>query len=159
MEVKGTIGVKLFECINPIKNKWAIRWNVLEDSDGGAKYEEVIFDHKPELSEVKELIYSWENEKIKKTIVSGFKWKKHTVWLSPENQQNYQANFTLAKSDSIAFPIICKFGTDEKLKYYEFQTLEEYSSFYLSYNEFIKRTQQEGWNEKDNFDFTVYDIK
>ena len=26
--VEGSSGVSLFECVNPVKNKWRVRWDV-----------------------------------------------------------------------------------------------------------------------------------
>ena len=32
--VEGYAGVKLMECVSPVKNKWRIRWDVQEKEDG-----------------------------------------------------------------------------------------------------------------------------
>ena len=35
-KVEGNIGVRLLECINPIKNKWRVRWDVQPGENGSA---------------------------------------------------------------------------------------------------------------------------
>lgn len=39
-KVEGNIGVRLLECINPIKNKWRVRWDVQPGENGSATYME-----------------------------------------------------------------------------------------------------------------------
>lgn len=44
---QGSLEVKLLECVNPIKNKWRVRWDVQEHDDGTADYMEAELTHKP----------------------------------------------------------------------------------------------------------------
>ena len=43
-KVEGNTGVRLLECINPIKNKWRVRWDVQPGENGSATYMEEEFD-------------------------------------------------------------------------------------------------------------------
>ena len=44
---QGSAEVKLLECVNPVKNKWRVRWDVQERDDGSADYMEAELTHKP----------------------------------------------------------------------------------------------------------------
>jgi hypothetical protein len=52
MRVHGSIGIKPLECINPPKNRWAARWDFLDEENGSVSYEEEIFDHEPTDEEI-----------------------------------------------------------------------------------------------------------
>ena len=80
--------VKLLECVNPIKNKWRVRWDVQENGDGTADYMEVELTHKPTDEEIKDLVKKWYNQQTDAAILSGFNYEGAPVWLSQENQYN-----------------------------------------------------------------------
>jgi hypothetical protein len=155
--VQGTSGVLPIECINPIRNKWHIRWDVQPFDDNFASYMEEEFDHKPSIDEIKALIMAWYSEQINKEILSGFKYKGSTVWLSQENQFNYKAAFDLAvQTDGETLPVTFKFG-DEEPEYYKFESLKELSDFYTSVVQYIQNTLEAGWKKKDAFDLSLYE--
>jgi hypothetical protein len=155
--VQGTSEVLPIECVNPIRNKWRIRWDVQPSGDNSATYMEEEFDHKPSTDEIKALIMTWYSEQINKEILSGFKYKGSMVWLSQENQFNYKAAFDLAmQTDGAILPVTFKFG-DEKPEYYKFESLEELSDFYTSVMQYIQNTLEAGWKKKDAFDLSLYE--
>ena len=81
----------------------------------------------------------------------------YPVWLSIENQFNYKAIYDLAiQTNSKNLPVMFKFGTVEKPVYYTFNTIEELNDFYLKSIKFIQQTLENGWKEKDTFDFSPY---
>ena len=165
--IKGTEGVALIECINPIVNKWRVRWDVQgnagTDERGkpeiGVNYMEEEFPYKPTFEEIKELITRWFNQSIDEKIMSGFVWNDYPVWLSTENQFNYKAAYDLAvQTDGTTLPVTFKFGSDETPKYHEFKTLAELTDFYIKSVAFVQDTLKQGWTEKDTFDFAPYQI-
>lgn len=58
-KVEGNIGVRLLECINPIKNKWRVRWDVQPGENGSATYMEEEFDHRPTEDEIRSTVITW----------------------------------------------------------------------------------------------------
>ncbi len=163
--IKGTDGVALVECVNPITNKWRVRWNVQANAgtdekgepETGVNYMEEEFSCKPTFPEIKELITGWFNQLIDEKILSGFVWNDYPVWLSTENQFNYKAAYDLAvQTGGTTLPVTFKFGSDETPKYHEFKTLDELTDFYIKSVAFVQDTLKKGWMEKDSFDFTAY---
>ena len=165
MRVNGTEGVKLIECINPAKDKWRIRWDILPNvategnpNASGINYEEVEFSHKPTIDEVKKVIIDWYNGKIDDAILKNFVWNEMSVWLSMENQFNYKAAFDLAvQTSGSSLPVKFKFGTDSNPKYHEFTTLAEIQDFYTKAVFFKDKVLSDGWKMKDSFDFSKYE--
>lgn len=154
--VEGSAGVQMLECINPVRNKWRIRWDVQNGENGNVTYMEHDFDHKPTADEVKGIVLVWYNANIDNEIVSGFKWNGMPVWLSGENQFNYKAAYDLAAQSAGSLPVTFKFGTDEEPVYHEFTTLEELSDFYVKAMKYIQDTLKAGWKKKDAFDLNLY---
>ena len=159
MEVaKGKIGVGVLECINPKTDKWKVRWNVITIGDDDVQFLYEFINHKPTISEVKEIILSWMNSEIDKKIVGGYEWAGMKVWLSSENQFNYKAAYDLAvQTGGANLPVKFKFGTTEEPVYHEFKTVEELSSFYMGAMNYINETLNEGWRAKDAVDWTPYE--
>ena len=60
-KVEGNTGVRLLECINPIKNKWRVRWDVQPGENGSATYMEEEFDHRPTEDEIRSTVITWHN--------------------------------------------------------------------------------------------------
>lgn len=159
----GNSGISAVECINPKYNKYRVRWGFEphyseSGEEQGVDFYEEEFLHKPSLNEIKEVILSWYNNKIDEKIVSGFVWKDMPIWLSSENQFNYKAAYDLAVTFGGNLPCVFKFGTTESPVYYEFTDTEDLTDFYLSAMNYINNTLAEGWNEKDNIDWSIYNI-
>lgn len=154
--VDGSAGVQMLECINPVKKKWRIRWDVQSGENGNVTFMEHDFDHRPSADEVKEIVLAWYNSIIDKEIVSGFVWNGLPVWLSSENQFNYKAAYDLAIQESGFLPVTFKFGTDEEPVYHEFTTLEELTDFYTKAMKHIQDTLKSGWQKKYAFDLNLY---
>lgn len=158
--IEGTSGVKLIECVNPVRNKWRIRWDVQEKDDGSASYMEEEFVEQPSSEVIKSIVLGWYNEQINKTILSGFVYKDMPVWLSTENQFNYKAAYDLAvQSNGATLPVTFKFGTDEQPQYQEFTTLEELTDFYTKAMLYVQSILADGWKKKDAFDLERYQVK
>lgn len=157
-KVTGSSDVKYIECINPKKDKWKVRWAIETIADGTAEYMEEDFNHKPTIEEIKGIIIDWYNSNISAEIVSGFVWNGTSVWLSNENQFNYEAAFYAAvMSEGKTLPVKFKFGTDDEPVYHEFTTIDELADFYYKGLAYVQGVLNKGWDVKDSLDFTVYD--
>jgi hypothetical protein len=158
--VDGTAGVLPIECVNPIKDKWRIRWDEQPAGDNSATYMEVEFDHKPTADEIKLVVMEWYNEQINQEILSGFKYDGSTVWLSSENQFNYKAQYDLAVQNKRKnLPVTFKFGTDEQPVYREFTTVSDLSDFYTKAMQHIQTVLADGWEQKDSFNVNLYQME
>lgn len=122
-----------------------------------AVWQEHTFTHTPTLSEIKNVITTFYNDKINKQILSGFTWNDMCVWLSTENQFNYKVAYDLAvQTNGENLPIIFKFGDDETPVYHEFKTLDELSDFYLKCIYYVQNVLNEGWKTKSLINWEEY---
>lgn len=154
---QGNTEVKLLECVNPVRNKWRVRWDVREREDGSADYMEAELTHKPTNEEIKDLVRTWYNEQTDAAILSGFNYDNAKVWLSQENQYNYKAAYDLAvQTNGKTLPVTFKFGTDETPVYRTFDTLDELADFYTKMVAYIQTTLADGWKKKDALDLSKY---
>lgn len=136
----------------------------ITDEDGNqvetdlATWTEHYFSSKPSIGQVKNFILDTINKEIDQKILSGMVWKDMPIWLSNENQFNYKAAYDLAvMSQGQSLPVMFKFGTTDEPVYYNFETLEDISNFYISAMNYINTTLAEGWKKKDSIDWTVYE--
>ncbi len=84
--VKGTEGVSLLECINPNKNRWAVRFDMqpnVEDNGEifGVNYWEEVFEREPTLEEVKGLVAQAIDHYDVSSEVSDFTVSGVSMWL------------------------------------------------------------------------------
>lgn len=159
--MRKTIGnkyAKLLECINPVKNKWRIRWAMCPAEDDQASYMEADFDHKPTADEIKKVVIEWYNNKIDGDILRGFSYKGNVVWLTTENQFNYKAAYDLAvQTGGNSLPVVFKFGSEESPVYHKFDTITELTDFYVQAMVHVQNVLKNGWEEKDSFDVSKYE--
>lgn len=155
--VQGNAGVRLLECINPVKGKWRVRWDVQEQENGAANYMEAEFEHRPSEEEIRTIVTNWHNARTDEAILFGFSYEDTPVWLSQENQFNYKAVYDLAvQSGGKNLPVTFKFGTDTEPVYRTFSTLDELTDFYTQAITHIQDALAEGWKKKDAFDAERY---
>lgn len=155
--VEGSAGVHLLECVNPVKNKWRVRWDVQEKGSGVSSYMETEFNHRPTAEEIRSVVISWYNTQTDTAILSGFTYGDVPVWLSQENQFNYKSAYDLAvQTGGGTLPVTFKFGTDTEPVYHTFKTLEELTDFYTKAMNHIQTALAEGWKKKDAFDLEEY---
>lgn len=93
--------VKVVEFIGD--GKWAVRWDLRpklnengQQIDNIYWYEEHLYNHIPQIEEIKELITFWHNKQIDGAILNGYTYKGINVLLSAENQANFKALFDRA---------------------------------------------------------------
>ena len=150
--------MKLLECVNPVKNKWRVRWDVQERDGGSADYMEAELTHKPTGEEIKNLVRTWYNEQADAAILSGFSYDNAPVWLSQENQYNYKAAYDLAvQTNGKTLPVTFKFGTDEEPVYRTFETLDDLTDFYTKAVKYIQDVLTDVWKKKDTIDLSKYE--
>ena len=155
---QGNTNPPLISCINPVKDRWRVRWDVTV-SDGEAEWMEQDFDHRPSSDEVRELIVTYINEQTHRNIVEGFTYDGDPVYLSLENQQNIMTMLTIAKfSLGTIFPLTIKLGTDAEPIYKEFKTIISYSAFCFAMAEHIKHCLEEGYRRKRGIDLNSYQL-
>lgn len=157
--VQGSADVSLIEQVNPVKDKWRIRWDVQKGDDGSATYWEEEFGHKPTEAEIKTTVVGSINDETDNSILSGFTYDGALVWLSQENQFNYKAAYDLAvQTDGKTLPVTFKFGTDDEPVYHEFDTIDELADFYTKAMQHIQDTLSAGWKRKDSFSVSDYKV-
>lgn len=118
------------------------------------------FVGKPTADEIKEVIISTINAETDKKILSGFVWKGIRVWLSQGNQMNFKASYDLSvQTAGATLPIRFKLGENAEGApiYHEFSEMDDFSDFYTKAVNHIITTLNEGWEEKDSIDMTVYE--
>lgn len=155
--VTGSKNIGLIERVNPMKNKWHVRWDEKEVNETNASYMEEEFDHKPTIDEIRAVITGWHNEEIDQKILSGFRWRDMPVWLSSENQFNFKAAFDLAyQTSGETLPVTFKFGTDDEPVYHVFETLDEMQEFYMASIAYMQQVLNEGWKKKGAVNWGAY---
>ena len=114
------------------KNKWLLYFGLYETESGTYEYRHT-FTHKPTLDEIKKLVWATIDAETKDKIVNQFEYEGIKVWLTDE------------KAD--ATPI-----------YQTFRTRDEFKKFSEAAACFILETIRNGWKEKDNVDWDVFDM-
>lgn len=157
-KTEGTADVRLIECVNPVRGKWRIRWDIQAKEDGTATYMEEEFLHKPTTDEIRQTIIGWYNKQTDEAILSGFEYEGSMVWLSSENQFNYKASHDLAvQTGGATLPVTFKLGTDENPVYKVFDNLGQLTGFYRQVVLYIQGVLAEGWKKKDALDLSLYE--
>ncbi|MDR0937997.1 MAG: hypothetical protein LBN29_01390 [Mediterranea sp.] len=158
--VEGSGNVALIERVNPIRDKWRVRWDVRVAEDGMASYMEEEFGHRPTVAEVRALVSGWINGNTNAAILSGFSYEGSVVWLSTENQFNYKAAYDLAvQTGGASLPVTIKIGEEDDPVYKTFDTLDALTAFYTAAMAHVRKTLEEGWKAKDGFDVTPYRLE
>ena len=138
------------------RNKWELIYGYGTDGVSGWTYRE-RFTRKPTPDEIKEIIIAQINRNVEEKILCGLVWKDMPIWLSTENQFNYKAAYDLAvQTGGQSLPVKFKFGTDEQPVYHTFTTLDDLQEFYMTSLAFVQQVLDEGWQEKDNLDLSVF---
>ena len=138
------------------RNKWELIYGYGTDGVSGWTYRE-RFTRKPTQDEIKEIIIAQINRNVEEKILCGLVWKDMPIWLSTENQFNYKAAYDLAvQTGGQSLPVKFKFGTDEQPVYHTFTTLDDLQEFYMTSLAFVQQVLDEGWQENDNLDLSVF---
>lgn len=148
----------------PIKNvsgKYVVAFNYVEDTiipDYGT-WTEITFDYKPGFEKIKSSIISIIDALTRDKIINDFRWNDYNVYLTIENQTNYNREYYLASStNGKNLPVTFKFEKDGVSEFYTFKTLEELQQFYIDMSEHIRKVQSDGWETKNSINWDVYKI-
>lgn len=112
------------------------------------------------LQDVKDAIIKDINDRTDARILNGYQFTPSgseepvTVWLSTENQHNFQEAQRLQ-----VVPVKFKLNEDEQKQpiYHTFTTTEELDAFYLGGVQYVQQCLNEGWAEKDAIDWEPYE--
>lgn len=140
-------------------SKYLVVFGFYTDDDGSYRWRKQ-YDHKPTIAEIKSDINALINSMTDAKILSGFSWNSKPVYLSQENQINFKAAYDLAvQLEGAILPIKFKLGedTDGNPVYHTFTSLNAFSDFYTRAVSFITTALNEGWQLKDNVDYSVFD--
>lgn len=77
------------ECINPRRDRWAVRWDLHQEPEGGWFALEAVVEHRPTVDEVRQIISDHIDEATQHDIVNGFAWKGKSVRLTDTAQRNF----------------------------------------------------------------------
>lgn len=136
------------------KSTFDVFYGYGEDAQGAYQYRQTLH-FKPTLGYLKEMIIAQVNANTEENIKQGFSWKGHLVWLSKENQLNYERDFAVVDEDSLP---TYKFGTDEEPVYYTFESLKEFQEFTAAWSKHVRETLVASWKEKGEIDWETYKI-
>ncbi|MBP3756391.1 MAG: hypothetical protein J6I61_03820 [Prevotella sp.] len=182
--MKKVFGTK--ECFIPIREeetRIVISYDYAEEPDGvNATWWELYYNKVDKKSvgfnEIKDAIlkdidartdYRNEND----LVWTSFDGEQIPVKLDAENKFNFKASYDLAvQQQGATLPVTFKMSEKEvrieseekggiptwekQPVYHTFTTMEEATDFYMKAMAFIQGCYQEGWQKKDNFDWTPY---
>lgn len=162
---KVVINQNEYSLVERRSDKYIVRWNPTVmlnlDCTESDKYVvcEQVFDRMPTLFDIKEEIDSVINAETDLSILQGFRWNNEMVWLSLEDQINYKGAYDLCvqTQGQGVLPLTIKIGYSTKPVYATFNTVAEFSQFYIAMFTYIQTTLAAGWQRKDSVDYQAYD--
>lgn len=100
-QVQGTAGVNFLECINPIVNKWAVRFDlqVIKGRENEVTYMEEIVDHEPSLGEIKTIIVDGIDHFDCSPEVNSFTVNGFPMWL--DKQTRTSLSYTISVEEQV----------------------------------------------------------
>lgn len=132
-------------------NKWEVFfgfWKDHEEDESGFNLRKK-YTKKPTNEEIINDIFDALNKMCDDKILSGHTFKGLPVWLSKENQSNYETAYNIARdTGGASLPETFKFGGDFDLYLYNFETLEDIKDFYMGCYRYIKQCLGECWSCK-----------
>ena len=142
-----------------IKGSYIVAFDIKEVEEG-YEYLTYVFNYKPSIEELKEMITSYYNKKCDQEIIQGFYFEDMPVWLSTENQINYKAAWDLAfQTNGANLPSTFKFGSNDKPIYRIFETVSDLQDFYVQSITYIENVSKKYWLIKDGIEWNKYEIK
>lgn len=146
-------GLKPIECINPRRQRWAFRWDIHEEAEGGWFAMEAVADHKPTQEEMRSVIEAQIDEATQNKIVNGFDWNGKPVKLTDTAQRNFLfAVYTLDRTGEIdrsTFAGLLEADTDAT-------AADELGDMVVAMWHHIKDRRAEGEAAKKAVDYSVY---
>lgn len=141
------------ECINPRRDRWAVRWDIHQKQDAGWFASEVVVDHRPTVEEIREIITAHIDATTQNDIVNGFSWKGKPVKLTDTAQRNFLfAVFTVDRTGEIdreQFVGLLDAQTDA-------EAADELADMVSAIWEHIQQKRADGIAAKNAVDFSKY---
>ena len=145
-------------CFDPVGGQYTVSLEIQNNEDLGKwTYYEHDFPHFPGVDEIRTVIEDQINLETGEEITSGYVWNGMKVWLSLENQRNYESLLTSMQAELDVLPVKLRFGTTTEPKYHVFEDLEEYKEFYTGLQKHITDCLSRGWARKDNVNYKIYE--
>ena len=90
------------ECINPRRDRWAVRWNHHRDEERGWLAVEMITDGRPTIDEIRDAVAEYFDAQTQDRIANTFFWNGRKVRLTDAAQRNFLfAVYSLDKTGEI----------------------------------------------------------
>ncbi len=127
----------------------------LYTDESGSTYEyRQTFDHKPTWDEVRRVILDTIDCETRQKILNGFIYNGKRVWLSDENQRNYD----IIERKGTVYPMKIKLNeaADGTAVYHIFESAEEFATFNNAASAYIIDTWQAGRKEKESLDPSAF---
>jgi len=143
-------------------SRFVISYGLEESSNGFCTWYEIYIYKKQKgnlfSDEIKEAIINDINSQTDYKILTGLVWNDKPVWLSKENQFNFSEGERKAKDNPSILPVTYKIGQDSDGNpvYHTFTTVEDIVGFYDTCFAYINQCLNEGWQRKDNIDWSLY---
>lgn len=141
--------------LDPYRKEYLIVWDI-EEGDNPSYLAKKV--HNPTNENIWQQIFDYYNTQCQEEILTGMTFEDKKVWLSVENQLNYQRNWEFAKEQETYVPVKVKLGTDKEPFYREFTTLADLQIFVSAVHYHIQNTIQKYWEIKDSIDWTKYEL-
>jgi hypothetical protein len=146
--------LNLFECINPRRNRWAVRWRHEADSEGNYTAYETVFDYKPTIDEITAIVVEQIDAETADIITNNFTFNGKQVKLTDTTQRNFLLAAYVSKNtgeiDMQTFAGIFEAET-------EAQAADELEDFVSSMWAHIRDARIKGIRIKESIDFSAYE--
>lgn len=147
--------IEALECINPRRDRWAVRWDHHQDADGNWFVYESRFDHRPTIDEIRAIIGATIDAETQDKIVNGFTWNGKPVRLTDTTQRNFLfAVYEIDKTgnvDRAPFVGLLEADTDAA-------AADELGEIVVAMWRHIKTTRAEGIARKEAVDYSLYGL-
>lgn len=157
-----TIGnIKDFKPIsyNEKTKKYIVSWGLKNIGGDNYQWDYYLFNYKPSINDIKNIINNSINEKTKQYITNKFEWNGMSIYLSLENQIDYKLLLdTTLLLDGANLPEKVKFKVNGENFYYSFETIDDMKDFIIAMNNHIRKHINNGNNSKDEINYDDYII-
>lgn len=143
------------ECINPRRDRWAVRWNHRNDEERGWLAMEMITDGRPTTDEIREAIAEYYDAQTQNRIVNTFFWKGKKVRLTDTAQRNFLfAVYSLDRTGEIdRAPFIGLLEADT-----DAAAADELGDMVAAMWTHIKECRTAGIEAKNAVDYSLYEL-
>lgn len=143
------------ECVNPRRDRWAVRWNHRYDEERGWLAVEMIADGRPTIDEIREAITEYYDTQTQSRIVNTFFWKGRKVRLTDTAQRNFLfAVYSLDRTGEIdRAPFIGLLEADT-----DAAAADELGDMVAAMWTHIKECRAAGIEAKNAVDYSAYEL-